>query len=214
MKSLKNILILLFMVAAGCAGERAIQNLSVSKAEVQRYYESGEYNKELKETVDKAFNELGKIEVDASTTIIFDVDETVLDNYPHIKEVDFGYVIPLWDQWIDEKKAPVIGEVKRIYDFFTEKGARIVFLTGRKYYQYQATFDNLKSAGYTTFDTLITKSQQYSGVKASEYKSDIRTKLSERGYVIKVSVGDQWSDLEGPYSGIKVKIPNYLYWID
>ena len=45
-------------------------------------------------------------------------------------------------------------------------------------------------------------------------KSSKRKELVERGYDIIGTVGDQRSDIDGPYSGIQVKIPNYLYLIE
>ena len=48
-------------------------------------------------------------------------------------------------------------------------------------------------------------------MKSFEFKSAKRVELIELGYEIIGTVGDQWSDLEGPHHGIQVKIPNYLY---
>lgn len=51
-------------------------------------------------------------------------------------------------------------------------------------------------------------------VQAAEYKSARRTSfVVEENYNIVGCVGDQWSDLQGPYTGFKVKIPNYLYFL-
>jgi hypothetical protein len=72
---------------------------------------------------------------------------------------------------------------------------------------------NLDEVGYTEFDTLIVKDKKYYGIAALKFKSDKRTELTEKGYVIAGTVGDQWSDLEGPYHGIQVKIPDYQYFI-
>jgi len=38
-----------------------------------------------------------------------------------------------------------------------------------------------------------------------------KTELTNQGYEIVGTVGDQWTDLNGPYSGIQIKLPNYLY---
>ena len=51
-------------------------------------------------------------------------------------------------------------------------------------------------------------------MKAVDFKSTKRVWLTEQGYKIIGTVGDQWSDLEGEYHGIRVKIPNYLYLIE
>jgi predicted secreted acid phosphatase len=30
---------------------------------------------------------------------VFDIDETVLSNLPHMREMDFGYVADEWNAW-------------------------------------------------------------------------------------------------------------------
>jgi len=58
---------------------------------------------------------------------------------------------------------------------------------------------------------LITKNKNEYEMKSVDFKSAKRVELIEMGYEIIGTVGDQWSDLEGPHHGIQVKIPNYLY---
>ena len=49
---------------------------------------------------------------------------------------------------------------------------------------------------------------------ASDFKNARRTQFVEQlGYDIVGCVGDQFSDMAGPYTGFKVKIPNYIYWL-
>ena len=50
-------------------------------------------------------------------------------------------------------------------------------------------------------------------MKAVDYKTAKRVFLTNKDYDIIGTVGDQWSDLEGEYHGIQIKIPNYLYLI-
>jgi len=53
-----------------------------------------------------------------------------------------------------------------------------------------------------------------SGSGKSTIAENVEKKLSEEGYRIIGCIGDQKSDLEGGYSGHKVKIPNYIYVIE
>ena len=115
--------------------------------------------------------------------------------------------------WIDSAKAPAIAGVLKLYNYLVERNFRIVFITARKVYQYDPTYKNLLGAGYTIFDTLIVKDTKYHGISSFKFKSDKRKELTEKGYLIAGTVGDQWSDLDGPYHGIQVKIPNYQYFI-
>lgn len=186
-------------------------NLSISKEEVINYYESGRYDKDLDKVVNKAIDEFKNIPVADSSAVVFDIDETTLSNYEINKELDFGYVPELWDKWIEEAKAPPVAGVKILYDFLKEKGFIIIFLTGRKEYQYNSTLKNLVNDGYKNFDTLIVRKSYENKLTAKEYKSKKREELTKKGFNIVGDVGDQYSDLDGPDHGVQVKIPNYMY---
>ena len=196
-----------------CATEKPV-NLSIARGEVKQYYESGKFDEELTQVITEAKQKFDKAEFTDSSVVIFDVDETALDNYGLAEQMGFGYVYELNKQWNAEMKAPAIPKVKELYDFLLSKGSKIIFLTGRNFPEYKATYDNLKLAGYTVFDTLITQMNNEREMTAKDFKSKKRMELTKNGYDIIGTVGDQWSDLEGEYHGIQVKIPNYLYLIE
>jgi acid phosphatase len=196
-----------------CATEKPV-NLSIAREEVKQYYESGKFEEELNKVITDAKQKFDKAEFTDSSVVIFDVDETALDNYGLAKEMGFGYVYEMNKQWNAEMKAPAIPQVKELYDFLLSKGARVIFLTGRNFYEYEVTYENLKKEGYSDFDTLITQIGDETKMKAKDFKSVKRIWLTNQGYEIIGTVGDQWSDLEGEYHGIQVKIPNYLYLIE
>ena len=186
-------------------------NLTVAKDEVIKYHESGRYDKETAKVIDAAISEFNNIKAGNNDVVIFDIDETALSSYEYRKKYDFGYVPEIWDRWVSEAKATAIKEVKRLYDLLVSKDFKIVFLTGRKDYMYNSTYQNLVDQGYTRFDTLIVRSSNEYKTTALTYKSQKRTELVKKGYNIVGDIGDQLSDLEGPYHGIQVKIPNYQY---
>lgn len=205
--------ILIFIAAftfAGCSSNQII-NLRTAKDIVKDYYESGKYDEELTEVVNDAKKKFDKVEVESNSAVIFDVDETALNNYGLAKMMDFGYVYDLNKKWNEELKATAFKPVKDLYDYLLNKGFKIVFLTGRNSNEYDVTYKNLIKEGYTEFDTLITQSKEDQKLKSQEFKSKIRTELTNKGYQIVGTVGDQWTDLNGPYSGIQIKLPNYLY---
>jgi len=207
--SLNFFLTLLFF---SCATEKPV-NLSIAREEVQQYYESGKFDQELDAVIAEAKEKFSRVEFKKNSVVIFDVDETALNNYELAKQMGFGYVYELNKKWNADMKAPAIKEVKELYDFLLSKGAKIIFLTGRNFPEYKVTYENLNRDGYTTFDTLITQMDDERNLSATEFKSKKRVELTEKGYNIVGTVGDQWSDLEGPDHGIQVKIPNYLYLI-
>jgi acid phosphatase len=196
-----------------CATEKPI-NLSIAREEVRQYYESGKFDEELNAVIAEAKEKFSKVDFKNNSVVIFDVDETVLNNYELAEQMGFGYVYEMNKKWNAEMKAPAIPQVKDLYDFLLSKGAKIIFLTGRNIPEYEVTFNNLKQADYSTFDTLITQREHEYKLTAQEFKSSKRKELTEKGYEIIGTVGDQWSDLSGAYHGIQVKIPNYLYLIE
>lgn len=188
-------------------------NLTVAREEVKQYYESGKYDEELSEVILEAKKKFDGVELSENSVVIFDVDETALNNYELAEQMGFGYVYKMNKQWNEEMKAPAIPQVKELYNFLISQGAKIIFLTGRNFPEYEVTYENLENEGYTVFDTLITQIGDETKMKALDFKSAKRKWLTEQGYEIVGTVGDQWSDLEGEYHGIQVKIPNYLYLI-
>ena len=206
------IAITLTLFLFSCATEKPV-NLSIAREEVKQYYKSGKFNEELDKVITEAKQKFDKAEFTDSSVVIFDVDETALNNYELAEQMGFGYVYEMNKQWNAEMKAPAIKQVKELYDYLLSKGSKIIFLTGRNFPEYKATYENLKNVGYTVFDTLITQMDNEREMTAKDFKIKKRIELTKNGYDITGTVGDQWSDLEGEYHGIQVKIPNYLYLI-
>ena len=205
--------LILTLFLFSCATEKPV-NLSIAREEVKQYYESGKFDEELNKVIEDAKEKFSKVDFKNNSVVIFDVDETALSNYGLAEQMGFGYVYEMNKKWNAEMKAPAIKQVKELYDYLLSKGSKIIFLTGRNFPEYKATYDNLKLAGYTVFDTLITQMDNEREMTAKDFKSNKRAELTKNGYDIIGTVGDQWSDLEGEYHGIQVKIPNYLYLIE
>ena len=201
--------ILISFFLSSCAP--SLVNLQVVKKDIMHYYESGTYSKDLKEIISNSESEINNLKISSNSAVVFDIDETSLSNYEIMKKEYFGYDQARWDNWVMEGRAPAIPEVKQFYDYLISKNIKVIFLTGRKNSQYNATYRNLKNAGYTTFDTLILKNDSESSLTALEFKSNKREELTKKGYDIIASIGDQDSDLEGKDHGIQIKLPNYIY---
>ena len=204
------LIVLLPIILISCSSNQLV-NLRTAKDIVKDYYESGKYNDEMNEVIKDAKTKFDKVEIKKNSVVIFDVDETALNNYGLAKLMDFGYVYDLNKKWNEEFKAPAIKETQDLYFHLLNKGFKIIFLTARNYNEYDVTYKNLIQEGYSGFDTLITQSKEDQNLKSQEFKSKVRTELTNKGYEIVGTVGDQWTDLNGPYSGIKIKLPNYLY---
>lgn len=200
----------LALLLYGCKPEKPA-NLTIAKKAVREYYESGRFYKEVEDVIKKAEKEFDKVDIKKNSAVVFDVDETALDNYELSKLMGFGYVYKMNKEWNAEMKSPALKPIKELYDYFVTKGVHIIFLTGRNFPEYEVTYQNLKKAGYTVFDTLITQIGDETKIKNQQFKNAKRIFLTKKGYDIIGAVGDQWSDLRGEDHGIQVKIPNYLY---
>lgn len=188
-----------------------VVNLTDAKQAVDNYYTGGAYAKELGGVLKDARKDFEKLKLDKTSVIIFDVDETTLDNFNQIKKYDFGFDMKAWEDWIQSAAAPPIIPMRDFYNEIKKKGVRTIFLTGRSQRHYAATTKNLKEAGYSGYDTLIVRSPEEEKVPASLYKLKKRQEITNAGYTIVMNFGDLESDLYGGYSGVAVKLPNMLY---
>ncbi|WP_337866632.1 HAD family acid phosphatase [Ignavibacterium sp.] len=216
MKTLALFIILtitLNLTLTNCCSSPEILDLRTAKDLVQNYYESGEYDKELNEIYSEAKEQVEKLKITNRSAAIFDVDDTALSNYQISKRLDFGYDYQIVQDWVMSAKLPAIKQTLEFYNYLKSKNVKLIFLTGRQSEEYDSTFRNLIETGYTDFDTLIVRSERAREIGAALFKSSIRKELTEKGYEIIFCIGDQKSDLEGNYTGIKIKIPNYLYQI-
>lgn len=191
-----------------------IVNLSDAKAAVKQYYLSGKYDFELTEIIQDALPKVKQFLKVQNRAFVFDIDETALSNFQYEIENDFGYIPELWRKWVTSEKAPAIQQVRQFYDSLVAWGFKIIFITGRSDSQYQATINNLRKVGYSTFDTVICRSKFEADLSAQEYKANKRKVLTENGYFIVGSIGDQWSDLLGGFTILQIKIPNYMYLVE
>lgn len=204
------LILLLSFILISCSSNQLV-NLRTAKDAVKDYYESGKYDAEMNEVIKDAKEKFDKVEIKKNSVVIFDVDETALNNYGLAKQMDFGYVYDLNKKWNEELKAPAIKQTKELFEYLLNKGINVIFLTGRNYTEYDVTYKNLIQVGYLGFDSLITQSKEDQSLKSQEFKSKVRAELTSKGSEIVGTVGDQWTDLNGPYSGIQIKLPNYLY---
>ncbi len=185
------------------------------------YYESGQYEKDIQITIDQI-----KAKVDAllkqnvhsqkKLAAVFDIDETVLSNWPIIKKSKFIYYPVPFRAWINKAQAKPIIPVTTFYHYLQANNVAIFFITGRSESLRQATIKNLNAAGLTGYKALYlmpNSEPTHKIVNVASYKTNIRHLIESQGYDIIVSIGDQYSDLCGSYADNLVKLPNPFYFI-
>ena len=204
------------LLVAGCATSTSEpRNLTELKREVRAYVEDGRYRREIDVVAARAQAWVAERAGRGGTrlAIVFDLDETLLYNWPQISARDFGYEPKEWDKWLAEARAPAIESVREVYRTARARGVEVVFLTGRPESSRVATDSNLRAIGCGDYALLICKPEGRGGT-AADYKTAERRKLSEEGRVIIANIGDQASDLSGGFAERVFKLPNAFYLID
>jgi acid phosphatase len=147
--------------------------------------------------------------------LVLDIDETSLSSYCELKREDFGFVPSLFNTWIVSPEASiVIPGTLALFNKARDAGLDVFFITGRADEMREATEKNLATAGYKGWKHLSLRVGPQKEMATVAYKSEERKKIVDAGYRIVMSVGDQWSDLDGePRAEISVKLPNPFYYL-
>jgi predicted secreted acid phosphatase len=156
--------IILVGASSGCAtATREPANLTPHKQQVRDYVESGDYMRDLDRVAEraKAWVEKRAARGGEKLTVIFDLDETLLFNWPHISAMDFGYVPSDWENWINEAKAPPIESVREVYRTARRLGVDVIFITGRPENHRAGTERNLKAIECDGYAALLCKPAGY-----------------------------------------------------
>ena len=147
--------------------------------------------------------------------IVFDIDETSLSSYCEMQREDFGYIESMSNEWVVSPQAAVaIPGALRLFNRAKAAGVDVFFITGRHESQTAATARNLEAAGFHGWKGLALRNAAESSLPTIAYKSGRRKQIVDQGYRIILSVGDQWSDLNGdPKAEVSVKLPNPFYFL-
>jgi acid phosphatase len=147
--------------------------------------------------------------------MVLDIDETSLTNYCEMKREDYGYISSLYNVWeISPEADMALPGTLRLFQKARAAGIEVFFITGRPDNQREGTVRNLEAAGYKGWKGLSLRVGPQQNMPTVAYKSEERKKIVDAGYRIVMSVGDQWSDLNGePKAEISVKLPNPFYYL-
>jgi predicted secreted acid phosphatase len=88
----------------------------------------------------------------------------------------------------------------------------VFFITGRPANLREATERNLKDQGYE-WTGVILQPPGAQFASAADFKAPERRKITDQGYTIVLSMGDQQSDLAGGYAERTFKLPNPIYFL-
>lgn len=203
-----------FTVFADCQ-ETLKQTPDIIKT-FEKYYESGQYEKEISKKVMDAKAYLDRRLQQNSNekfAMVLDIDETAVSNYQGLKEHHFSTNMEAFAAHYIHAKLPPIGPILGLYQYAKRRGVDVFFITSRPRVPeiISATVLNLKQAGYKDWKELYLMPIEDASVSSFEFKRDARREIEAKGYTIVLNIGDQETDLHGGYAEVAVKLPNPFY---
>lgn len=127
--------------------------------------------------------------------VVFDIDETVLDNSPYeAKTVLDGIRFPEgWKEWVFQAKAAAIPGAVAFANYALEKGVHVFYISNRTEEEREITKKNLIEQGFPVQDDdhLLLK-------RTSSSKEDRRKQVSS-SYEVVLLIGDNLADFSGFY---------------
>ena len=195
-------------------------NLSQLKTVIKSYHDSGDYQKELSQAITPAKRFIiQRAELNAKSAkpeklaIVLDIDETSVTNYDTIIARDFSDDKQKIHKAWTEGNAPVIKPMLSLYNTALKEHVAVFFVTGRSEIFRKATNKNLKLAGYQQWAGLYLKPNDYKQSSIVPFKTQTRAAITQQGYTVIASLGDQNSDLVGGYAEKTFKLPNPYYFV-
>jgi hypothetical protein len=176
------------------------------------------YWRDLQSQLDHARSELNRLVATRKPTerlaMILDIDETSLSNYCEMQREQFGFFADPFNSFLTSTEASIaIPGALELYNEAIAAHVDVYFITGRANFMYEATARNLRLAGYRNWSGLILRSKEELTMDTTYYKSTQRARIAADHRII-LSVGDQWSDLNGSSQAeVSVKLPNPFYFL-
>ncbi|KAK4775735.1 hypothetical protein SAY87_023696 [Trapa incisa] len=186
---------------------------------VGKYMTSLQYRADSERTIEECTIYLSTscgLEMDGRDAWIFDIDDTLLSTVPYFKKHQ-GEKLNLTslEEWMRKGKAPALEHSLKLFNEIKGRGIQIVLVSSRREHLRSATIDNLVTAGFHGWSSLILRGPEDELKGVQNFKADARRRLVEEdGYRIWGILGDQFSSIQGlPSAKRTFKLPNPLYYI-
>jgi acid phosphatase len=201
----------------------AVPTLYEAQRQVDQYISSGHYDRDFVRVVDSARAWLEQRARTASKpAIVLDIDETSLSNWPAYRLNGWGRVVaggcdleegPCGLRaWQALARSQALAPTRALVQRARELGVAVFFISGRPPNLRQATERNLREQGYE-WTGVVLLPQDAHFKSAVDFKAPERRRISEQGYTIILSMGDQESDLRGGFAERTFKLPNPVYYL-
>jgi acid phosphatase len=201
---------------AGCQAPEP-RNVTFAKKAATDYHNDGRYEAQFLAVTDQVQKYLSWRATHAKPgqklAVVFDLDETLLSNWPFLSEYGYSRNIDLVKHWMEQSRCPVLPSSMALYREALGLRMQVFFITGRRTPLRAATLENLKRIGVTQFAKLDCRPMADTNASVIPYKSACRQAITDAGYEIVMNIGDQWSDLKGGYAERTFKLPDPFYYI-
>ncbi len=200
-----------------------VPNIYDAQRQVEKYVDSGRYDRDVAKVVSAARIWLDKrIKTATKPAIVLDIDETSLSNWPAMRINGWARItdgpcdlqkgpcgVRAWQAMAQAKAiAPTLLLARRARSL----GVAIFFISGRPSRLREPTERNLKEKGFD-WTSVILKPDDANFASVVDFKAPERRKIAEHGYTILLNLGDQESDLTGGYAERTFKLPNPVYFV-
>ncbi|MER6122659.1 HAD family acid phosphatase [Streptomyces sp. NPDC001795] len=161
--------------------------------------------------------------------VVFDIDDTLLLSLDYEKKTNYTYNPATWADYVAKADRPAVPGTPALVQYAKDKGVEVFYNSGLKEAQRSAAVENLKKVGADInldADHMFLKDAANPPSYLSDcatpgtwkcttvqYKSGTREHIESLGYDIIADFGDQYSDLDGGYSGRTYKLPNPTYFV-
>jgi 5'-nucleotidase (lipoprotein e(P4) family) len=183
----------------------------VSIANGLAYMKTAQYRREFNHAIESARQEVRKHLGEPNIAIVVDIDETLLDNSPYYRLHPGGYDARSWHAWVDSGRAPALKPTARFVAWARAHHVAVFLVTGRGSQERASTIKNLLNDGIA-YDGLYMRPSG-NPARAETVKAELRQQITSMGFTIVVNIGDQYSDLAGPYGLDCEKLPNKMYFV-
>ena len=180
----------LFMVISSCATKTHHPTLRAT----QYVQHSSEFQAISHQVYQDAASQLRK-QKSKKSAIVFDVDETVLDNSPYqgfLIKNKTSYKKESWNQWVNQKTAVAISGAQKFINKAHALGYKIIYITNRYEETKKSTYENLVNLGFPV-------DKKWLLLRTDTSDKTKRRQLVEKSYKVKMYFGDSITDFPGGF---------------
>jgi predicted secreted acid phosphatase len=167
--------------------------------------QSPEVQKAFESTVARAQKYLDSLKPSADKLVIFDLDDTLIDDIPYYAQPEPRN----FSEWLHQRPVKYHESVLKLLKSAKARGFSVVYITGRRSNYTLATAEQVQDLPW---DGTYTRPLGLA-LTSEAYKTAVRKMLKGIGYTTVLNIGDQVTDHDLPIDESKGEflLPNVMY---